>query len=76
MLITPQQVEKAAIDIVNYWEESEAEPEDKVKVLEMIRDFYNDRNEHIVDQYLATLTTRIIERNVPRTGFENGKSAG
>ena len=74
MIITPQQVEKTAIDIVNYWEESEALSEDKVKVLEMVRDFYTDRNEHIIDQYLAQLTTRVIERNVPRTGFEDEKS--
>ena len=75
MIITPQQIEETALAIVKYWDESEALPEDKVKVLEMVRDFYTDRNEYVVDQYLAQLTTRIIERNVPRTGFEDGKSA-
>ena len=74
MIITPQDVEKAAVDIVNYWEESKAQTEDKIKILELIRDFYQDRNEHIVDQYLSQLATRIIERNIPRTGFEDGKS--
>ena len=74
MIITPQQIEQTALDIVNYWEESKAQEEDKIKVLEMTRDFYQDRNEHIVDQYLSQLTTRVIERNIPRTGFEDGKS--
>lgn len=73
MLITPQQIEKAAVDIVDYWETSEANDEDKLKILEMVKDFYNDRNEHIIDQYLSQLTSRVIERNVPQTGFENGK---
>lgn len=75
MLITPTQVEAAALDIVQYWEISEALDEDKLKVLEMVRDFYTDRDEYYVDQYLAQLTTRVIERNVPKTGFENGKSS-
>ena len=74
MIITPQQIEQTALDIVNYWEESKAQEEDKIKVLEMTRDFYQDRNEHIVDQYLSQLATRVIERNIPRTGFEDGKS--
>lgn len=76
MIITPQDIERAALGIVNYWEESDAQEDDKIKILEMIRDFYGDRNEHIVDQYLAQLATRVIERNIPRTGFEDGKSAG
>ena len=74
MLITPQQLEQAAFDIVEYWSSSDAADEDKTKILEMVRDFYGDRNEHIIDQYLSQLTSRIIERNVPQTGFENGKS--
>lgn len=74
MLITPQQVEKAAVDIVDYWNTSDALEEDKIKILEMIRDYYAEKNEHVIDQYLAQLSTRIIERNIPRTGFEDGKS--
>ena len=76
MLVTPLQIEKAALGIVNYWEESEALDEDKIVVLEMVRDFYADRDDHVFDQYLAQLATRMIERNVPKTGFENGKSDG
>lgn len=72
MLLTPQQIEKAANDIVTYWKESELPETDKQKILEMVKGFYEDRNEHFFDQYFAALTNRTIEKNVPQTGFENG----
>ena len=69
-LITPQQIERAATDIVNFWETSPLPDNDKAKILQMTRDFYTDENSHIFQQYLATLCQRTIDRRVPETSFE------
>lgn len=73
MLITPQQIEKAAQDIVSFWEQSDLPAADKTKILEMVKDFYDDKNEHLIDQYFAKLTERTLIRNTAETGFENAK---
>ena len=70
MLLTPQVIEKAATDIVGFWEESELPDTDKAKILEMVQNYYEDRNEHLVDQYLRALCERTINTRVPQTGFE------
>lgn len=70
-MITPQQVEQTAKDIVNFWDESNLPDADKHKILEMIRDYYTDENNHVFQQYLAQLCERTIDRRVPRTGFES-----
>jgi len=69
-ILTPQQIETAAKDIVNFWDESTLPDADKEKILSMVKDYYNDKNDHIFEQYLATLCERTIDRRVPRTGFE------
>lgn len=74
MLITPQQIEKAATDIVDFYENSDLPPGDKKKILEMVNSYYEDKNEHLVDQYLGALTKRTIASKFPETSFEsNGK---
>lgn len=69
-ILTPQQIEQAAKDIVSFWDESKLPDTDKTKILEMVKDYYEDSNNHIYEQYLATLCQRTIDRRVPRTGFE------
>ena len=70
MIITPQQIEKAATDIVDFWETCGLPDNDKTKILEMVKDYYEEKNDHVYEQYLATLCQRTIDKRVPRTGFE------
>lgn len=70
MLITPQLIETAAKDVVNFWEESELPDNDKAKILEMVKDYYEEKNDYVFEQYLAQLCQRTIDKRVPRTGFE------
>lgn len=70
-LIKPSDIANAAKDIANFTSSSELSNKDNQKILEMVRDFYQDKNEHIIDQYLATLAQRTIDRHFPQTGFEN-----
>ena len=69
-ILTPQQIEDAAKDIVNFWENSELPDNDKSKILEMVRDYYEEKNDYVFEQYLAQLCQRTIDKRVPRTGFE------
>ncbi len=69
-LLKPSDIANAATDIATFVESSELAHKDKQKILEMVRDFYADKNEHIIDQYLATLATRTIDKHFPQTGFE------
>ena len=71
ILITPQQIEKTAKSIVDFWDNSELPDNDKAKILEMVKDYYTDENNHVFQQYLAQLCERTIDRRVPRTGFES-----
>lgn len=70
-LITPQQIEKTAQSIVEFWETSELPDADKTKILEMTKDYYNDKDEHVFERYLAQLCQRTIDRRIPTTSFEN-----
>ena len=70
-MITPQQIEQTAKDIVNFWDNSELPDADKQKILEMTKDFYEDQNNHVYEQYLAALCGRQLDRRVPRTSFES-----
>lgn len=69
-LLKPSDVANAATDIANFIDTSDLAGNDKKKILEMIRDFYTDKNEHIIDQYLATLAQRTLDKHFPQTGFE------
>ena len=71
MLITPQVIESAATDIVEFWEQSELPDTDKAKILTMVKDYYNDKNDYVYEQYLAQLTQRTIDRRVPQTKFDD-----
>lgn len=71
MLLTPRMIEEAAGNIVDFWSSSDLPDSDKTKILEMIRDFYADRNETLVDQYLSGLAERTIIRHTAQTGFES-----
>lgn len=72
LLLTPQQIEKAAEDIVDFWSSSELPEKDKTKILEMVTEYYETKNEHLHDQYFAGLARRTLQRHSPETGFENG----
>lgn len=63
-------IEEAATDITRYWTRSQLPDTDKQKILEMVKEYYETKNEHIHDQYFAGLTARTIEKHVPQTGFE------
>ena len=69
-LLKPSDIAEAASDIANFVSQSDLADNDKQKILEMVRDYYNDKNEHIIDQYLSMLAQRIIDKNYPQTGFE------
>ncbi len=69
-LLKPSDIANAATDIATFVETSELADKDKQKILEMVRDYYKDKNEHIIDQYLALLAQRTVDRHFPQTGFE------
>jgi len=69
-LLKPSDIASAATDIAEFMETSELADKDKQKILEMVRDYYTDKNEHIIDQYLATLAQRTVDKHFPQTGFE------
>jgi hypothetical protein len=69
-LLKPSDIANAATDIALFMENSDLADKDKQKILEMVRDFYVDKNEHIIDQYLATLSQRTLDKYFPQTGFE------
>ena len=71
MLMTPQVIEEAAKSIVNFWESSELPDVDKAKILTMVKEYYDDKNEYVYEQYLAQLTQRTIDRRVPQTKFDD-----
>ena len=73
MLLTPQQIEKAAEDIVDFWNSSELPDKDKTKILEMVKEYYESKNEYLHDQYLGGLTTRVISKHQPETSFEDDR---
>ena len=70
-LLKPTDIASTATDIANFVETSELSDKDNQKILEMVRDYYQDKNEHIIDQYLATLAHRTIDKHFPQTGFES-----
>jgi len=69
-LIKPSDIANAATDIATFVDTSELADKDKQKILEMVRDFYADKNEHIIDQYLNMLAQRTLDKHFPQTGFE------
>jgi|TARA_R110000851_G_scaffold24755_2_gene71447 hypothetical protein len=69
-LIGPSEIQRIAEDIANFWETSELSEEDKLKILNMTKDYYKDRNLTAVDAWLAQLCEVIINKNVGATGFE------
>jgi hypothetical protein len=70
MLLTPQQLEQAAKDVVEFWDTSELPDADKAKILEMVKDYYVDKDDHVFERYFAELCARTIDRRVPKTHFE------
>jgi len=71
VLISPKDIEQAAEDIVKYWETSDLPSKDKAKILEMVKDYYESKNEYLHDQYLGGLASRVISKHIPETGFES-----
>lgn len=70
-MITPQQIEQTAKSIVDFWDESKLPETDKEKILQMTKEYYEDENAHVFQQYLATLCQRTLDKRVPRTSFES-----
>lgn len=69
-LLKPTDISDAATDIATFVDTSTLADKDKQKILEMVRDYYNDKNEHIIDQYLSMLAQRTLDKHFPQTGFE------
>ena len=69
-LFKPSDIAAVATDIATFIDNNELAVKDKQKILEMVRDYYQDKNEHIIDQYLAMLAQRTLDKNFPQTGFE------
>lgn len=69
-LIKPSDIEIVARDIINYYDNSEAPHEDKIRVLRMLQEHYEHTNYSVVDQWFAALIKRVIDRHAPETGFE------
>lgn len=70
MLLTPQLIESAAEDITRFWTRSQLPDTDKVKILEMVQEYYESKNEYLHDQYLAALTNRVLVKRNPETSFD------
>jgi hypothetical protein len=73
MLIKPSDVFEAANDIVEFAKREDISETDRKKILEMCKDFYNDKNEHLVDQWLGQLIGRTIDKHFPQTDFEKNE---
>jgi hypothetical protein len=73
MLIKPSDVFEAANDIVEFAKREDISETDRKKILEMCKDFYNDKNEHLVDQWLGQLIGRTIDKHFPETDFEKNE---
>lgn len=69
-MIKPSDVYETANDIVSFAKNTEVSEQDRVKILKMCRDYYNDKNETIIDQWLYQLTNRTIDKFFPETDFE------
>ena len=69
-LIKPTDIEETARDISNYWNTSKASNEDKIKILNMVKDYYQDRNLTTIDAWFSQLCDIIITKNSGETGFE------
>jgi hypothetical protein len=52
LLLTPTEIETAALDILSFWENSKLEDEDKIKILEMVKNYYEDKGEYLHELYL------------------------
>lgn len=70
MLIKPTDVYETAKDISKFVEREDITDKDKKVILEMTRDFYQDRNEHIIDQWFSQFLQRTIDKHFPPTGME------
>jgi len=70
MLIKPSDIYNTAQDVVTFIARDDIADHDKKVILEMCRDFYQDRNEHIVDQWLTQFLQRTIDKKYPPTGLE------
>jgi len=69
-LIKPTDIYDAAKDITSFIERADVSDRDKKVILEMCRDYYQDRNEHTIDQWLTQFLQRTIDKNFPPTGLE------
>jgi hypothetical protein len=69
-LIKPSDILDTANDIVAFAKRDDLSDIDRKKILEMCRDYYNDKNDHIVDQWLSQLLSRTIDKHFPQTDFE------
>lgn len=73
-LIKPSDIESTVKDIINYYAKSEADHDDKMRVLKMLQEHYELTNYSVIDQWLAQLIKRVISKYEPnpeeQIGFE------
>lgn len=74
-MIKPSDIEAVVLDIINYYDNSAATHEDKIKILNMLQEHYEGTNYSIVDQWFAALIKRMIQKYAPETGFEANQNS-
>lgn len=70
MLIKPNDIYDVAKDAIAFIARDDITKNDKKVILEMCRDYYQERNQFTVDQWLAQFLQRLIDKNFPPTGLE------
>lgn len=69
-LMKPSDILDTANDIVAFAKRDNVSETDKQKILKMLQDHYNDRNETIVDQWMSQLIGRTLDKHFPDTDIE------
>ena len=70
MLIKPSDVYDVAKDALQFVQKEDISKTDKKVILEMCRDYYQEKNQYVVDQWLAQFLQRLIDKNFPPTSLE------
>lgn len=70
LLIKPTDIYEVAQDIITFADREDISDNDKKVIITMVKDFYADRNEYTVDQWLTQFSQRILDRKFPPTSIE------
>ena len=59
--IGPTQVEKVMVDITTYWETSKAPEKEKIRILQLVEDYYRTRNLNDMDIVISNLCKSVLQ---------------